>query len=335
MVFANHEELSKMIKNQGDKPLNIDYITKVVEKDALMNDKNRILFEKPDLAALRKQHTVVDMHFHTLHSDGQNNAREIAEKCRRLGIGVAVTDHNQITGALEISKDNRILSIPGIEITSLEGTHVLVYFYQTKSLKAFYAEVVKPHMGSNVMSSISLPMEQIIKKARRFKSVIIFPHPYCAAYTGICNFHFPEERLQQLWHLVDGIEVINSENLKKWNLKCAVLGFNLGKAITGGSDGHKLYQLGKVVTYADCKNSRRAFLDAIRKKQTKVVGKEIAILRKMTSNGYKLKSNIKNYPDFMEKNIRYSYTVINSKSKQLKENVKRSINGKIKKAGWL
>ncbi len=298
-----------------------------------MDPRNRILFEKPDLSELRKNFTVVDMHFHTQYSDGSNRIREIADKCRRLGIGVAITDHNVIDGAVEINGDKRILSIPGIEVTSMEGTHLLVYFYDIKSLKAFHSKAVKPFMGNNIMCSLSIPMEEIIKKARSFKTVIIFPHPYCAAYTGICNYNFPNDRLQQLWHLTDGVEVINSENLKKWNLKCAVLGFNLNKSITGGSDGHRLNQLGKVVSYTDGNNTRRAFLDAVKNKRNKVVGKEIAMLRKVTSNGYKLKTNLRNYPDLMEKNIRYSYTVLNTKSKQIRDNVKRSINGKIKN-GW-
>jgi len=42
----------------------------------------------------------------------------------------------------------------------------------------------------------------------------------------------------------------------------------------------------------------------------------------VTSNSYKLKNNINNYPDLVEKNIRYGYTVIQSKSKTVKDNVK-------------
>ena len=38
--------------------------------------------------------------------------------------------------------------------------------------------------------------------------------------------------------------------------------------------------------------------------------------------------NIKNYPDLFEKSLKYSYTVINSKSKEIRENVKRSLNGR-------
>ena len=62
-----------------------------------------------------------------------------------------------------------------------------------------------------------------------------------------------------------------------------------------------------------------------------VNGKEIDILRKVTSSSYKLRTNFKNYSDLVEKNLKYSYTVINSKSKTFKDSVKRNVNGKIKK----
>ena len=114
-------------------------------------------------------------------------------------------------------------------------------------------------------------------------------------------------------------------------MKSALLGFNLNKAISGGSDGHALYQLGKVVTYAECRPTRKAFLDAIKSRQNKVVGKEIDILRKFRSNGIKLRTNIKNYPDIVEKNFTYSRKVINIKSKSLRDRVKNHINGRMRR----
>ena len=60
-----------------------------------------------------------------------------------------------------------------------------------------------------------------------------------------------------LYEMADGIEVINAENMNKWNLQSTVLGFNVGKGITGGSDGHRLSQMGKAVTYADCPVARK------------------------------------------------------------------------------
>jgi predicted metal-dependent phosphoesterase TrpH len=298
-----------------------------------MEPSFKIQFEKPNLSRLTRQFTVVDLHFHTHYSDGMNTVGEVADRAAKLGIGIAITDHNEIRGAVEMDARRHVLSIPGIEVTSSEGTHILVYFYGIKSLKQFYANDIEPFMGHDVMSSISLDMEEIIRRARAYRSVIISPHPYCAAYTGIYNLQFPGDRRKRIFELIDGVEVINSENLKKWNLRCAVLGFNLDKSITGGSDGHSLYELGRAVSYSDCTKSRKGFLDAVKNHQTRVIGKEIHILRKVRSSSFKIKTNFKNYPDLVEKNLKYSCTVINSKSKRLRENVKRSINQKIRRYG--
>jgi len=293
---------------------------------------NKIQFDKPNLKELSKEFAVVDLHFHSRYSDGKNSVGEIARRVKDLNIGIAITDHNDINAAVEIDRYKDILSIPGIEITSQEGTHLLVYFYDIKSLKNFFKIHVKPFLGNRVMSSISLDIEEIVRRARLFKSIVISPHPYSSAYIGICNSSFSRGRQQRLFELIEGVEVINSENLKKWNLKCALLGFNLNKTVTGGSDGHSLYQVGRVVTYARCKSDRKAFLDAVKSKKTKVIGKEIDLFRKVKSNGYKLKTSLKNYPNLVEKNFKYSYTVLNSKSKILRENIKQSINKKIKRA---
>lgn len=296
----------------------------------VMDNNFRIIFEKPNFTELNRQYTVVDMHFHSKCSDGKNTVKEIASHARKLGIGIAVTDHNVIKTAVEIDKHKDVFSIPGIEITSKEGTHILVYFYDIESLERFYNFDVKPYKGSEVTSSTSLNMEEIVRRARAFDALIIFPHPYCAAYTGIKNQFFSETRLLQLYDAVDGVEVINAGNLKRWNLKSTVLGFNLDKAMTGGSDGHTVKQMGRALTCAECKKDRKEFLDTIKKKQNIVIGKEFDMFRKVASNGFKLKTSLKNYPDLVEKNIKYSYTVINSKSKSLRDNVKRKINEKIR-----
>jgi len=291
---------------------------------------HKIRFERPELDELTTQYAVVDLHFHSKYSDGKNTVSAIARKALELGIGIAITDHNEIKGAVEIDKYRGILNIPGIEVTSREGTHLLIYFYEIKSLKKFYKKDIQPNMGHDIMSSTRLEMEEIIRRARVFETIVVFPHPYSATFTGIQNTYFSEDRLERLFEMVDGIEVINAENLNKWNLRSALLGFNLDKGITGGSDGHRLPQMGRAVCYAPCKKDRRAFLDAIKGGQTRVVGKEIDIIRKVRSNGVKLRTNIKNYPDLVEKNLKYSYSIINSKSRMIKDSVKRSFSGKFK-----
>jgi len=286
-----------------------------------MNDSHRIQFERPDLAELTDHYTVVDLHFHSNYSDGYNSIPAIVEKALDLGIGIALTDHNEIRGAVELSASRDVFSIPGIEVTSKEGTHVLVYFDDIDSLVSFYHTHIEPFMGVDVMSSTFLEMEDIVDRARDYECLVIFPHPYCGSYAGIQNSYFSEERLNRVLETVDGIEVINSENLNKWNLRSALLGFNLKKCITGGSDGHRIYQMGRVVSYAKCAKTSRAFLNAVKKGKNRVIGKEIDLIHKVTSNGVKLRSNIRNYPDLVEKNLRY----LNTKSRIFKDNMRRSL----------
>jgi predicted metal-dependent phosphoesterase TrpH len=291
-----------------------------------MDNLNRIQFEAPSLNVLNRRYTVVDLHFHSHFSDGADAVGDIAQRARELGIGVAITDHNAIEGAVELDSYDDVFSIPGIEVTSREGSHVLVYFYRINDLKAFFSEDIKPHMGATVMSSIELDVESIVRRARKYNSVVIFPHPYSAAFTGICNHSFSAVQLKRLLGMADGVEVINSENLKRWNLKSALLGFNLDRAITGGSDGHSINQMGSAVTYAECDCSRKAFLDAVSRKTVKVMGTESKLLKKIQSNGAKLKNSINNYPDLMEKNIRFGKSVIRFRSRRVAEKILQQIN---------
>jgi predicted metal-dependent phosphoesterase TrpH len=293
-----------------------------------MDNFNRIQFEAPNLSALKIQHTVVDLHFHSSFSDGADAVGAIAQQARELGIGIAITDHNAIDGALEIDRYDDVFSIPGIEVTCLEGTHVLVYFYRIDDLKKFYSADVKPYMGPTVMSSIGLDVDSIVRRARKYNSVVIFPHPYSAAFTGICNHSFTNAKLDRLLRMADGVEVINSENLKRWNMKSALLGFNLNRAITGGSDGHSLQEMGRVVTYATCARNRKAFLDAVNRKAAKVVGTESKLLTKIHANGAKLKNSIGNYPDIVEKNIRFGKSVIRFRTRRVAEQIWQRINDK-------
>src|SRR3989339_181513 len=82
----------------------------------------------------------VDMHFHTEYSmDGVSKIEAVLEKCRKDGIGVAITDHNEIKGAIRAVKESKgQFIIPGIEMTCHVGNHLIVYFENIKQLQLFY-----------------------------------------------------------------------------------------------------------------------------------------------------------------------------------------------------
>ncbi len=291
-------------------------------------NNHRVIFEKPFLPDLVRAYTVVDLHFHSRHSDGSNSIDAIAERARNLGIGVAVTDHNTIYGALEIARKHPdVLSIPGIEVTSREGAHLLVYFYHIADLAVFYEKELVPWLGKNIMSSASLNLETIIARARKYEAVVVFPHPYSTMFTGVCNQTFSRKYQECLLAMADGIEVINAGNVHRWNLQSTVLAFNMNTGMTAGSDGHNINQMGRAVTYASCGRSATDFLDAIKEKRTWTMGKENGLLRKMTSNGIKIRTSFTNSADIFGKNVRYSIALINSGSRMLKDRV----HGKLEK----
>ena len=93
----------------------------------------------------------VDMHFHTEYSmDAVSDIRAVLARCRTRGYGVAITDHNDIRGALKawnMKRDEFI--VPGIETSTKEGAHTLYYFYDVKDLQRFYNDVVQPLRKKN------------------------------------------------------------------------------------------------------------------------------------------------------------------------------------------
>jgi len=53
------------------------------------------------------------------------------------------------------------------------------------------------------------------------------------------------------------------------------------------------------------------------KREPAADGIEINLLCKVTSNGMKLRSNIRNSSDLLEKNVRYGYALINNRSRRI------------------
>ena len=72
-----------------------------------------------------------EMHCHTRHSDGTFLVPQLIESVAAYGYaGLALTDHNAVTGLLEVTEElqrkNNCLVLPGIEWTTFYG-HLLVF----------------------------------------------------------------------------------------------------------------------------------------------------------------------------------------------------------------
>ena len=77
----------------------------------------------------------IDLHTHTIHSDGTFTPRELLELAHARGLGtVGLTDHDT-TGGLEeataVAAELGIELVPGVEFSTVrdgQGVHILCYF---------------------------------------------------------------------------------------------------------------------------------------------------------------------------------------------------------------
>jgi len=278
----------------------------------------KVLNLKPDINALKQEgFSSVDMHFHSKYSDGTGSVQNIVKKAKKLGVGICITDHNEITGSFNLSKHKDVLSIPGIEITSKEGAHMLAYFSKISELIGFYSNHIEDKKIRN-SNFVDIGVLDMIEKAKENNACVITPHPYGPSFTGIMNHVKNKSMDMSLFDKVHGVEAINGGDLKMNNRKATILALNLGKAITAGTDGHYLYELGKVVTYADA-HTTEDFLEALHNKENFVIGKELGIIKKATSQGMKIPRQINKTPQMMRQHLRFGKHVIENKRNSVRD----------------
>ncbi|MCD6529167.1 PHP domain-containing protein [Candidatus Bathyarchaeota archaeon] len=205
----------------------------------------------------------IDFHVHTLYShDSKTSLKEVLVYARRRGLdGVAITDHDTIEGAIELSKlcnkkGTPFIVIPGLEVSSKHG-HILALNVN---------DLVKP--GRDIVETI----DEIHDKG----GLAVLAHPF-SLFKGI-----PLRELKRAEN-ADAMEVINS---------CAVpfsLSVHLGKRYArvlrlpevAGSDAHipEVIGLSYCEVYSD--PDVEEILNAIRKGYTKPHGSGIPIYERI------------------------------------------------------
>ena len=81
---------------------------------------------------------LIDLHLHTLYSDGVSTPEQVAEEAQKMNLAaIALTDHDTIEGCARLAKacsERDIEFIPGTELsTDIEGheMHLLGYYLDT------------------------------------------------------------------------------------------------------------------------------------------------------------------------------------------------------------
>ncbi|MCO4772705.1 MAG: PHP domain-containing protein [Deltaproteobacteria bacterium] len=205
-----------------------------------------------EISAHRARRGLVDMHFHTRWSDGLATPAQAVASAREQGLKVAITDHNVIEGALKawsLAGDEAAdLVLPGIEITTAERIHLLIYFRRPRDLHHFYEHHVNPFRprGATATSVVSRPVADLLDELRRYEHLTSAAHPFAAAKNGWMSVRSAHRHIEPLLADLDAVEVLNGEELDGGNAATAELARRRSFGATAGSDGHTLGELGAV-----------------------------------------------------------------------------------------
>lgn len=192
----------------------------------------------------------VELHTHTKYSyDTDLNFEEIINVCNKNNIEVlAVTDHNEIEGAIRLSKLAPFRVIVGEEILTKQGEIVGL----------FLKKYIRP----------GLSVEKTINEIRKQKGLVYLPHPFdkTTRKTAITK-----QALEKILANIDIIETHNGRTLFNDDNKKALFFTKKSKKISAvGSDAHTIFEFGRnFQQIKDFKNSEEFLVNLKRGKLTK------------------------------------------------------------------
>jgi hypothetical protein len=176
---------------------------------------------------------LADLHVHTIHSfDGTASVAAVLEQARHAGLDViAITDHDEINGALEaidLAPEFGIEAIPGIEISTAEGD----------LLALFVTKIIGRDMS----------LIETVIKVGELGGVCIAPHPMDDGFRMHSLGSYPimkALRDPDAARILIGLETYNASILNKGNNAYARrLAEHLEITQTGSSDAHFLKAIG-------------------------------------------------------------------------------------------
>ena len=245
---------------------------------------DRVVFKHPGREDVPEGSLCADMHFHTRYSDSFTSISSAVKLAKRKGIGLAVTDHNLIAGSLrtmEIAKELGVFYVPGMEISSWDGPHILVYFYSADEMEEYWSRSIRPNIHRSRWLAIDKGTEWILDSLEDVNCVVSAAHPmeFLVSPKGVQQAIEHGCLDTEVAKRFDSYEVICSALFRPWNIKAREWADRYGIGYTGGSDGHMLHELGKVITVNES-DDLDGFLDGITGHTNRIVGKEKNIAEK-------------------------------------------------------
>lgn len=173
-----------------------------------------------------------DLHVHTKYSfDGLSEPADIVKQAVKAGISVlAITDHNNIEGAIEARE-----AAAGLPLEVILGEEI--YTGEGELLGVFLKDYIPPRAG----------LIETIDEIHKQGGLVIVPHPF--NWTTLKET-ITVRKMRKIYERVDGIEIINASLWgRKARKKAPRLNEFYGLAEIGSSDAHFYPHVGYGYTY--------------------------------------------------------------------------------------
>ena len=199
-----------------------------------------------------KKQLRIDFHVHSEYSsDSVISSKDLVNYAKNRSLdAVAITDHNQIRGALEIAKEIDLLVIPSIEVSTRDG-HLV---------------------GLNVSTIIpkGLRSEETIDYIHDQGGLAVACHPF-AWFKGSLGKKISEK--------FDAIETVNSSSVpfEKCKKRAKEIADRLDLAKIAGTDAHIPQSIGLAYAVLDAEPTIEGIMQAILEKKSQAFGYPLPI----------------------------------------------------------
>jgi predicted metal-dependent phosphoesterase TrpH len=191
-----------------------------------------------------EKNCVIDLHMHTSHSwDCATDPEALLYVAQQVGhTALAVTDHNQISGALacaELADDYGIQVIVGEEVKTSQG----------EVIGLFLTERIEP----------GLSWHETIERIREQDGLVYVPHPFDRLHT-IPDVHLLRETLDE----IDAFETYNARlPFEQYNRDAERFARKYNLVEGAGSDAHVPQGLGTAAVHMPAWDDKESFLVAL------------------------------------------------------------------------
>ena len=187
-----------------------------------------------------------DLHIHSQFSgDCSTTLEQIIETCQKKKINcIALTDHNEVEGALKLKEIAPFYVIVGEEILSTSG-EIMGLFLTQKVPR-------------------DLPIEEVIKRVKDQGGLLCAQHPF----DKIRSEALQAETMEKIKNQIDMVEIFNARTpLKKTTDMAREFALANNFPATAGSDAHAAFEIGNAYVELPEFKDKNDFLDALRQGQ--------------------------------------------------------------------